>query len=348
MTEPTSSIAVQSPEQMLQVFGGISSFDAAQRMAKALSASTLVPSAYQGQNGLANSLIALEIAGRMRMSPLLVMQNLHIVQGKPSWSSQFLIATVNASGRFSPLRFVFDDQEAPTWCYAEGKDLSSGEVLRGERITLEMARAEGWSTKNGSKWQTMPGQMFRYRAAAFWVRAYCPEISLGLVTQEEAVDSEPVQQVQVAVEPPAPVVAPAAVAQQPAVTVTVEDARPPAAAEPAAPARSRRVATRQPVAPAPVITAEQATAIGNAMGRKLSPIGIETFLAELAVNGIAAVDEVPAAQLDRVMQLLASTEAVSNWNRGDSSAGDRLLDQERINEVVEEAAAVQEQQATFV
>ncbi len=341
MTEPTSSIAVQSSEQMLQVFGGISSFDAAQRMAKALSASTLVPSAYQGQNGLANSLIALEIAGRMRMSPLLVMQNLHIVQGKPSWSSQFLIATVNASGRFSPLRFVFDDQEAPSWCYAEAKDLSSGEVLRGERITLEMARAEGWSTKNGSKWQTMPGQMFRYRAAAFWVRAYCPEISLGLVTQEEAVDSEPVQQVQVAVEPAAP----AAVAQQHAVTVTVEA---PPAPEPAAPARSRRVATRQPVAPAAVITAEQATAIGNAMGRKLSPIGVETFLAELAVNGIAAVNEVPAPQFDYVMKLLASAEAVSNWNRGDSSAGDRLLDQERINEVAEEAAAAQEQQATFV
>lgn len=217
MTDPSSSIVPQ--EQGLQVFGGISSFDAAQRMAKALSSSTLVPQSYQGQNGLANSLIALEIAGRMRMSPLLVMQNLHIVQGRPSWSSQFLIATVNACGRFSPLRFVFDDATNPTWCYAEAKDLATGEVLQGERITAEMAKREGWSTKTGSKWQTMPGQMFRYRAAAFWVRVYCPEISLGLVTQDEAIDAEPVEQVRVVEETPAP--------SEPApVVVTVTEAAP--------------------------------------------------------------------------------------------------------------------------
>ena len=174
-------------------------------MAKALSSSTLVPTAYQGQQGLANSLIALEMAGRMRLSPLVVMQNLSIIHGRPSWSSSFLIATVNASGRFTPLRFVFDDPATPTSCYAAATDKASGEELIGETITLEMAKREGWSTKNGSKWLTMPGQMLRYRAASFWTRVYCPEVSLGLVTQEEAIDVEPVS---VSVEPaPAPVLA---------------------------------------------------------------------------------------------------------------------------------------------
>lgn len=246
----SSSLAVQ-PEQMLQVFGGITSFDAAQRMAKALSCSTLVPEIYQGANGLANSLIALEIATRMRMSPLLVMQNLYMVKGRPSWSSQFLIATVNASGRFSPLRFVFDDQDAPTWCYAEAKDLSSGEVLRGEKITEEMVKREGWWDKpdrNGkatSKWQTMGGQMYRYRAASFWTRTYCPEISLGLVTQDEVIDYEPVQQVQVTVEPepdPAPVV----VTESPA----------PAAVEQSAPARERTPEPEPTPAPAAATAGE--------------------------------------------------------------------------------------------
>jgi hypothetical protein len=191
------------------VFSGIQAFDAAQRMAKALSSSQLVPEIYQGQQGLANSLIALEIAGRMRMSPLLVMQNLHIVKGRPSWSSQFLIAKVNADGRFTPLRFAFDDQDNPTWCYAEAKEISSGEILRGEKITLEMVKREGWWSKtdrNGketSKWQSFPGQMFRYRAASFWARVYCPEISLGIITKEEAVDVETVE-VSVASSTPAP------------------------------------------------------------------------------------------------------------------------------------------------
>jgi hypothetical protein len=175
------------------VFSGIEAFDAAQRMAKALSSSALVPKIYQGQTGLANSLIALELANRMGISPLTVMQNMTPINGRPSWSSSFLIGTVNACGRFSPLRFIFDDDENPSSCHAEANDLATGEVLRGEKITIAMAKAEGWFSRQGSKWQTFPGQMLRYRAGAFWARVYCPEISLGIITKEEAIDVEPVQ-----------------------------------------------------------------------------------------------------------------------------------------------------------
>ncbi len=193
---PSSALAPAG--EVLQVFSGIAAFDAAQRMARALCSSTLVPRDYQGQQGLANSLIALEIAGRMRLSPLVVMQNMTPIHGRPTWSSKFLIATVNASGRFSPLRFVFDNKEKPTCCYAVATDKATGEVLEGETITLELARKEGWWSRKDrhgnetSKWQTMTGQMLRYRAAAWWSNVYCPEIALGLITQEEALDIEAV------------------------------------------------------------------------------------------------------------------------------------------------------------
>jgi hypothetical protein len=199
---PSSSVssgsALAASGEALQVFSGIAAFDAAQRMAKALCSSTLVPREYQGQQGLANSLIALEIASRMRLSPLVVMQNMTPIHGRPTWSSKFLIATVNASGRFSPLRFVFDNKEQPTRCHAVATDKATGEVLEGETITLELARKEGWWSRKDrqgnetSKWQTMTGQMLRYRAAAWWANVYCPEIALGLMTQEEALDIEPV------------------------------------------------------------------------------------------------------------------------------------------------------------
>jgi hypothetical protein len=95
---------------------------------------------------------------------------------------------INASGKFSPLRFVMDNDETPTSCYAVARDMATGEELKGERITLEMAKKEGWSTKNGSKWLTMPGQMLRYRAASFWSRAYASDMSLGMYTQDEVRD----------------------------------------------------------------------------------------------------------------------------------------------------------------
>ncbi len=199
LTRATPAPAPAAPVDISSgVFSGIAAFEAAQRMAQALCTSTMVPSEYRGQQGLSNSLIALEIAARMGLSPLVVMQNMTPIHGKPSWSSSFLIATVNASGRFTPLRFVFDDKDDPSSCYAVARDKASGEELEGQRISIEMAKREGWwsrpdrSGKETSKWQSMTGQMLRYRAAAFWVKVYCPEISLGLMTQEEVADVQAV------------------------------------------------------------------------------------------------------------------------------------------------------------
>ena len=78
-------------------------FELVQRQAKALSLSTMIPKDYQ--NNIPNTLVALEMAQRLGASPLMVMQNLHIIHGRPSWSSTFIIAALNSCGRFTALRF---------------------------------------------------------------------------------------------------------------------------------------------------------------------------------------------------------------------------------------------------
>lgn len=192
-TDLTTTIEQTAEPQAVKVvqasFSDASSFELAQRMAKALSQSTLIPKDYQ--NNLPNCLVAINMAARMRAEPLMVMQNLYVVHGRPSWSSQFLIATANESGRFSPLRYKFVGEEGKDsyGCVCTAVCNSTGEVLEGTKITIAMAKAEGWYAKNGSKWQTMPEQMLRYRAASFFVRAYAPELSLGLSTREEIEDS---------------------------------------------------------------------------------------------------------------------------------------------------------------
>src|SRR6185312_5135630 len=158
-------------------------FALAQRKAKAYASSTLVPEAYRGQENVGNILIAMEIANRIGANELMTMQSLYIVHGRPSWSSSFLIATVNACGRFTPMRFetVGDDPKADSYrvrAYADDK--ATGERCNGPWITWEMVKAEGWLKKNGSKWQTMPELMFMYRSAGFWTRVYAPEVSMGI------------------------------------------------------------------------------------------------------------------------------------------------------------------------
>ena len=172
------------------VFSGIQAFEDAQRIAKALASSTLIPTQFQGQQGFANCLVALEIANRMNISPFLAMQHLHVIHGRPSWSSSFIIAMVNGSGRFTPLRFEMSGEGESLACYAVATDVKSEQELKGPTITMAMAKKEGWSTKTGSKWQTMPELMIRYRAAAFWGRLYASDLLLGIQSQEEVVDVE--------------------------------------------------------------------------------------------------------------------------------------------------------------
>lgn len=159
-----------------------------QRVATMLSQSTLVPKEYQ--NNLPNCIIALNMAQRIGADPLMVMQNLYIVHGRPGWSAQFVIATFNHCGRFSALRYEWQGErgKADWGCRAWAIEHSTGERLNGSWITWEIVRAEGWDARSGSKWKTMPEQMFLYRAGAWFVRAYAPEIAMGLQTVEELAD----------------------------------------------------------------------------------------------------------------------------------------------------------------
>lgn len=169
-------------------FGSSQGFELMQRGAKLLAASTLVPKEFQGN--LPNCTIALNMANRLGADPLLVMQNLYVVHGRPGWSSKFLIATFNQCGRFTSVRYEWKGVEGTKdWgCRAWATEKLTGERIEGVWITWKMVEAEGWNKRNGSKWNTIPDQMFTYRAAAWMINTHAPELSMGLSTAEELGD----------------------------------------------------------------------------------------------------------------------------------------------------------------
>jgi hypothetical protein len=179
MSEITNQLIKPTDEQR---------FELAQREAKALTASTLVPKDYQ--NNPANCMIAIDISKRMGLSPIMVMQNLDIIHGRPSWRSQFIIGAINSCGRFGALKFRMSPENGGT-CTAYATELATGEIIEGVPVSMEMAKAEGWAGKAGSKWKTMPDLMLRYRAAAFFGRLNCPEILNGLPSADEIDDIAP-------------------------------------------------------------------------------------------------------------------------------------------------------------
>ena len=173
----------------LGIFGTSDNFIMAMQMAKALAESTIVPAIYQ--KNPSNCLIAIEMAQRMGVSAMMVMQNLYPIQGRPSWSSQFLIARINNSHKFDmELQYeeTKDKDGKPFSCTAwTTKD---GRRVDGMTVDMQMAKDEGWIAKNGSKWKTMPQLMLLFRAASFFSRLNCPEVAMGLYTKEEAEDND--------------------------------------------------------------------------------------------------------------------------------------------------------------
>lgn len=169
----------------VSVFGSMDLFEQAQRMVVPLQASTMVPDAYKGNT--ANCMVAMEMSHRIGISVLEVMQNMQIVKGNVGWKSEYVINKINASGLFTDsLEFVFSaDRQS---CYALATKKSNGKELQGTKVSMELAKAEGWLDKNGSKWKTMPEQMLMYRAATFFCRVYCPEVLAGVQTADEIID----------------------------------------------------------------------------------------------------------------------------------------------------------------
>lgn len=192
-TEEKKEVSTQSRNKVtdysLGIFGTSDNFIMAMQMAKALASSTIVPQTFQKNDG--NCLIAIEQAQRLRVSPLMVMQNLNVIQGRPSWSSKFLIAVINNSGKFD-MELQFDETKdkdgKPFSCTAW--TMKNGRRVEGMTVDMDMAKNEGWLGKNGSKWKTMPQLMLRYRAASFFSSLNCPELTMGLYTKEEMQDND--------------------------------------------------------------------------------------------------------------------------------------------------------------
>lgn len=244
-----NAVAISQPNQIGFNFFDPVQFETMQRVCRMFALSDLVPDIYratmkpipantdekavtmiQAENqtsltkAMANCMIAVDYAMRVGASPMMVMQNVAIIYGRPAPSSKFLIATVNTCGRFNPLQYRFAekgmlgmvDYTDYVWdnatrskravakqfdgkkvmdieCVAFTTAKGSDKMLESSPVSVRLAIQEGWYTKNGSKWQTMTRQMLMYRAASFWSSAYAPEISMGMKTVEELQDIQDVE-----------------------------------------------------------------------------------------------------------------------------------------------------------
>lgn len=275
------------------------------QVADTLCRSSIVPKRFSGDQG--GTLIALDIAARMRTNPLMIMQNLYVVQGSPSFSGQFAIAAMRTCPKYKDFRFE----------YLNGKDYTAGMRVVGIRadggpddigtaITPDMPGKFGW----GPMWQKMPEQMYKYRAASWFVRTFCPEVLMGLPTTDELEDMPEASGGMRNVTPKKRGIAGAKPAAAPAKAET--------SAAPAAAEGSGVASKKDDGAQGETVEAQAAPADTAALGRlraalKQSGVGIKALYGILDAAGIARpeIGAAPDEFAAWAEKLLADRDAVN-------------------------------------
>lgn len=175
------------------VFSNGTAFNLACKMAGMMASSTILPEAYR--DNPSNCLIAIDYAARLGVSPVMLAQNMDVVKGRPGLRGTFLAGIINASPLFSRLKYEWRGQDNPGkdptpdfGCRAYATEQATGEVLVGAWVDWRMVKGEGWDSNK--KWTNLREQMFMYRSAAFWSRAYASDVTLGLYESEELRDAE--------------------------------------------------------------------------------------------------------------------------------------------------------------
>lgn len=199
----TQELAPMPNVDYISVFQKCETFDEMLRGAELFAKSVFVPKDFQGNPG--NCLIAMDLAFSLGIKPTAIFPHLYVINGRPALSAQFMIALVNRSGQFSRIQwdegadgFVEFEAYGKTrrlpnyWAQAHFTELATGETFYSTRVDLELARANGWLTKNESKWKTIPREMCRWRSASWLAKNYCPEAILGLEFADEVADYDAV------------------------------------------------------------------------------------------------------------------------------------------------------------
>lgn len=182
---PTAALA-QRPQSYAEKVQGLTADERIWQLAKSKAVAManlpdgMLPQTYAGNIGACA--IACDMAQRMGVSYLFVMQNLYVVYGQPTWSGKSCKALIDNSGEFAGrTRYRMEGQEGTdSWgCRLIGVDKLTGEKVEGPKVTVKMAKDLGWWDKKGSYWPRMTEMMLKYRAAAYFARAECPEVLMG-------------------------------------------------------------------------------------------------------------------------------------------------------------------------
>lgn len=155
------------------------SLDEAFQFANMLADSSIVPKDFIGKPG--NILVAMQWGMELGLKPLQAMQNIAVINGRPSLWGDAVLALVLAS----PLCEYIQEWEENGTAYCKVKRRGKPEDI--QRFGQEEAKQAGLIGKQGP-WSQYPQRMKKMRARAFAIRDNFADVLKGIPIAEEVGD----------------------------------------------------------------------------------------------------------------------------------------------------------------
>lgn len=155
-------------------------FDQAVTMANMLAESDLVPKDFKGKAG--NCMIAMQWGAEIGLQPLQAMQNIAVINGRPSLWGDAVIALARSS---PACEYIIESQTATE---ATCRVKRRGEPEQVRTFGMVDAKLAGLAGKSGP-WTQYPKRMMQMRARAFAIRDVFPDVLKGLPIAEEVMDT---------------------------------------------------------------------------------------------------------------------------------------------------------------
>lgn len=165
-------------------------FEQSQRVAMAMANSNLLPKHLLGVDGdpdrsrmqsQANCLRIVNQAIRWGFDPFAIMDETYVVHGKLGYQGKLVAAVVNArAGLKSRLKYTFAGKKG-----TDEFEVTVKGHFDGEDEPCEITLSVGQAKTDNKMWKTDPEQKLCYSGATKWARRYCPEILLGVATDDD-------------------------------------------------------------------------------------------------------------------------------------------------------------------
>lgn len=159
------------------------SLQEAMQIAGLLADSDIVPKDYQRKPG--NILVAMQWGAEIGLQPLQAMQNIAVINGRPSIWGDAMLALVRGSGLLDFIREEISEDGTKATCTVKRK----GEEPVASVFTMEDAKKAGLSGKQGP-WTQYPKRMLKLRARSYALRDVFPDVLKGMAIAEEEQDKE--------------------------------------------------------------------------------------------------------------------------------------------------------------